>query len=222
MMTKTIRDKYLLDPYNHNRGIELFCSEASMAAVLKPNRYSVKPAVGGISQKMMKYVFYTVEEVEEANDWRELLKDNRSPGKIMSGRAYLVLVGTMLEAGRRQDIEAFETLLIQQITSNILILPSLERGRESPLTFQKPHQHTGHGPADMLVPSKGLWHSFWWKPEGSLSWWFSPDMTNGGKLIFIGIPFDISKTPPAHRPRPCSHVGTFKSPDMTKGDVLKY
>jgi hypothetical protein len=50
---------------------------------------------------------------------------------------------------------------------------------ESPLTFQKHYQHTAHGPALIVTPSKSSQHSFWWKREASLRWWFSHVRADG-------------------------------------------
>jgi hypothetical protein len=62
----------------------------------------------------------------------------------------------------------------------------------------------------MVVPSKSFQQSFWWKTEASLSWSFCHDMTNGGRLFFLGIPINISTTTPAHSPRRCAYGSTFK------------
>lgn len=89
----------------------------------------MRKSTGRLSEKMMKYVFFSIEEVENEEDWQVLLHDDRAPKKIMSGRAYLVLVATMLKAGRRDEIKEFENLLIRHIDNTILVLPAMERGR---------------------------------------------------------------------------------------------
>ncbi|SAL96836.1 hypothetical protein [Absidia glauca] len=130
LMNRSLKTRYLQDSYDRDLGVELFYSEDVLAMVLKPDSYTVQRSTGRLSKKMMRFVFYSIQEVQDAEDWQVLLRDDlRSPKKMWSGRAYLVLVATMLEAGRLDEMKYFEHLLIQQIDATIYILPVLEYGR---------------------------------------------------------------------------------------------
>lgn len=84
----------------------------------------------------MSFVFFTVEEVEDAGrqpepkSWQDILgSDDRSPKKIVTGQAYLIFVGTFLDAGFREQALAFEKVLMDYMDSRLVHIPSLERSR---------------------------------------------------------------------------------------------
>lgn len=83
-----------------------------------------------LSARLMKSVFFSVQEVEESTSWRALLEDDdRAPKKVHTGRAYLVLLGTMLDAGRRAEMVRFEKIFIRYMDETLVNIPALEKGR---------------------------------------------------------------------------------------------
>lgn len=83
-----------------------------------------------LSAKLFKFLFFPLQELEESGSWQDLLQhDNRASKRIHTGKAYLVLLGTMLDAGRRGEISRFEKLLIKYIDQTLVNIPTLETGR---------------------------------------------------------------------------------------------
>jgi hypothetical protein len=85
----------------------------------------------------MTFVFYTVQEIEDAaqsqpesKTWQHMYEnDDRSPKKICIGRAYLIFVGTLLDAGFRHQAIQFEKKLTESIDIKLAHIPSIEKGR---------------------------------------------------------------------------------------------
>lgn len=83
-----------------------------------------------LSAKLFKFLFISLQELEESGSWQDLIQhDNRAPKRIHTGKAYLVLLGTMLDAGRRADVVQFEKILIRYIDQTLVHIPALETGR---------------------------------------------------------------------------------------------
>jgi hypothetical protein len=66
-----------------------------------------------------------------------LKQDDRAPKRIQTGKAYLVLLGTMLDAGRREEMASFEELMIRYIDHTLVHIPTIEKGRVWRVTRNK-------------------------------------------------------------------------------------